>query len=445
MKQAEIERWIQDNRCVGKWLDRMSPSTRYPYAQVAYSYFKWVKEQGGLKWTNQDGEEHVAVTPQELLDCQDRMQGRNRYAQVDLLESWVRQFNGRYGTKKRMYHTIRSFYAHNRVVLPQDKGFKPRGDVPPVNGELTVEQFRKMVLSSNETYQAVLLIMFQAGMGSREFEWFNMNGYPQIKPQIAKGKLPIRIDLPGRKHSRFESPYYTFIHRDAVDALKRYMHKRGPIKPGEPIFMNNHGTPVTGQSLRKYFHRRAFRTGVIEPKAPACPECQGSCRKQLVSEKSRWYKDTKSRTKYVCNKCGHVFPATSETRRLLQGCRYGVSPHELRDLFRSELETSPAKGIVGEFLLGHNVDVNSYNKFFKTSPEWVEAQYNLVAPWLNILSEDPRKVSVNQVTDLMQKVERLEQQNVELKTRLNGFTLGSDQMSELLDRIKKLEEKAEQH
>jgi hypothetical protein len=49
----------------------------------------------------------------------------------------------------------------------------------------------------------------------------------QIVEQIQAGKLPVHIDLPGRKGNEndIEGEYFTFIHKDASDALEKYFEE----------------------------------------------------------------------------------------------------------------------------------------------------------------------------------------------------------------------------
>jgi len=72
--------------------------------------------------------------------------------------------------------------------------------------------------------------------------------------------------------------------------------------------------------------------------------------------------------------------------------RYGVSPHEIRDLTRSRWQVSGADPLVAEFLMGHDIDPNAYNKFMKYEPWYLVQEYRKALPWLNIMSQNPSKV-----------------------------------------------------
>jgi len=417
-----LQAWVDERPVVKKWTKRLVPTTARNHSRILYKFILFLETEGGFKWTDKEGNEQVAKTPEELLNAQDELQSKNRrerYELLEIIQDWISAKKARYNTKKLQYSAMKSFFMHNRVPLPEDPSFKLKGDEEPVQSTMKIEDIQQLILSSNEAYQAVFLIMFQSSMGGNEFEYFNVNSWKQIKPQLEGEKQIIRIDLPGRKHTKFEKPYYTFIGKDAIDSLKRYLKVRDPIKNGEAIFISKNGMPINKDTVRRYFYRHASKLGLIDFITPPCPECGGETVKKHVSTGTRFYKETGRHTKYTCIACRHIFPTNDKIAKDFSNSRYGVSPHEMRDLFRSSWETSPAKGIVAEFFMGHAIDPNNYNKFFKTDPKWVEGQYKLALPWLNILSEDPRKVPVDAVASLKEKTKhqngKIEKQQEEIE------------------------------
>lgn len=409
LKREIMENWVKENPCVERWLQRVSPSTARRYRDYAYKYFDWVWENGG---------EFAHKTPGELLDLQDTTSGRDRFKQLDLLQRWVNGQPKAKKSKSTIYTTIRSFYGHNRVPLPRDLGFRMKSDREPVIGELHVEGLKKIVFASSLRYRAAFLCMFQSAMGEGEFEYFNQ-AWDQVKPQLEAGKKSLKIRLPGRKHAKNERPYYTFIGRDGVQALKEYIEReRGFIKPGEAIFLNDKLNPVTKANIRVYFHRMAEKVGLIEKPYPQCPKCGADTIRKRRRPGRRGEKRT-TKVYYRCTnpKCGLETPATKEYH-IPKTVRYKVHAHEMRDLFRSEWDLSPAKGVCAEFFLGHGIDPNMYNKIMKLHPDWAEGQYALAQPYLNILSEDPRKVSINQVRELQKENIELRETITRMENRL---------------------------
>jgi len=419
---------MRENSCVEGWLSRVASSTRRRYLDYAHGFFTWVYESGG---------EFAGKTPAELLDLQDKTSGRDQYRQVDMLQRWVNMQKGALNSKQNMYTAIRSFYAHNRVPLPRDVRFRIRADREPVHAELTFEDLKKIVLASNRRYRAVFLCMFQGFMGEAEFIYLN-NHYEQIKDQLDKGEKRIKIWLPGRKHARNQRTFYTFIGKDAVAALTEYLQtERGPIKDGEPIFLNDQLNPITKENIRRYFHEVAVKTGIIKKPYPSCPECGAETirkrRRPGPRGQRRWGK-----TYYHCTnpKCGAQIPA-SKDYHLPRHIRYNVKPHEMRDLARSEWDLSPAKSVCAEFFMGHDIDPNMYNKIMKLHPEWAEQEYALAEPYLNILTEDPRKVSVNRVRELEIRLKEASEEIGRLKTEVSVVRSGRDNIAEDVTALKK--------
>jgi len=384
-KYEVMEAWRREHPSVDFWLNRMSEGSQRRYLEYAYEFFEWLKENGG---------EYAAKSPEELLDLQDATNGRDRFKQLQVIQTFVQQKHVRISTKSLMYSGLRGFYEHNHVPLPRDPAFTFRSDIPPVQGELSVEDFKKIVLSSNDMYQFVFMAMFQGGMDEASFEFLNLHGWPQVEPQLKRGHERLKISLPGRKHKKNIRPFYTFIGRDAVVKLRAFLKQRGPIKNGEPVCYGEHGEPLSKEAIRKYFHRHAAEVGIIKQHTPPCPNCNGETRRVRSKAGTGTHK-----VYYVCNECEAKTPA-SEVNMQGPSLRYGCNVHEIRDLFRSEWELSGARGIVAEFMMGHSVDPNEYNKIMKLHPEWAEGQFSIAEPYLNILSEDPRHIPVDRVLQL---------------------------------------------
>ena len=419
MKKEAVGKWADEHPTIKAWLNRLASSTQYNYLNAAYDFFNWISHQPGYE----------DVTPEQLLEVQDKCQGRERFKQLAMLQTWIQQQNLRLGTKQIRYSAIRSFYEHSHVALPRDPTFRLRTDKPPVESELTIDDLKKVILSCNETYQAVYLTMFQGAMGCAEFEHFSHNSWPEVKPQLEEGKQRVKVTLPGRKLQKNKLPYYTFIGRDAVRVLNMYLgKKRGPIKNGEAIFLNEKGEPITTQALERYFTRHAIQVGVIKRWTPSCPKCGGETRY------SRTWRGKKQPTLYVCNKCGKETRASEV--EIPRDVRYQVHVHEMRDTFRSEWDLSPARSVCAEFFLGHDIDPNNYNKIMKLHPEWAENQYALAEPFLNIMSEDPRRITTDRLEAEVEKRvrERLADEHGRLEKLERELRAMRAQLKEVLEK-----------
>jgi hypothetical protein len=200
-------------------------------------------------------------------------------------------------------------------------------------------------------YRAVFLSMFQAGLGGGELRYWSAHGLEDLRRQLRENTRFIRIELPGRKHFRNVRPFYTFLARDASEAVRFYMEER---PDGQDIFLTAYGTRLTYPTMLDYWYKRLERLGILR----------------------RRIGDTSA--------------------------RYGKNMHELRDLFRTRWHRSGADPLVAEFALGHTVDPLGYNKVME-QPSYVLSQYKIAEPWLNIVSDDPERIAAEQLQELDDK------------------------------------------
>ena len=232
----------------------------------------------------------------------------------------------------------------------------------------------------NTCYRAVAVIRLQAGMGLKEFGFFNMNGWKSLERQMEERRHPIRIDLPGRKRRRNILPHYTFIGRNAISALEEYLDERPPSPPPKKaIFLNQIGRPVRTYNIQRVWLNHLKRLGLA--RAEGKPH---------------------------------------------RGTRYGKNPHELRSLFRSRWRLTGCDVEVAEFFMGHDIDKLGYDKSPKLSPEWFRMQYIKAEPWLNIMSGDREKVSRSELAEERIKLER----RIEELERSNRFARKLDMLLE---------------
>ena len=191
--------------------------------------------------------------------------------------------------------------------------------------------------------------MLSGGMGLGELLYWSDNGLRFTLEQLESGRIPIRVDLPGRKKGRGIRPFYTFLGRDSVKALRDYLEER-PHRNGS-IFFNQFGQPITRNGVFYYWRRQLLALGLVK--------------------------------KYE---------------------KYGKNLHEIRDVFRSRWEKSGARGVAAEFFMGHIIDPNDYNKAFM-DVDFAREQYSIAENWLNILSEDPEKVPRSEMDSTIRRME----------------------------------------
>jgi len=368
---------VKKYESVAKWLLRLSPSSERVNLLYLRKFMKWVKENGG---------KFADMNPDELVKYQKEAGNSDRYDILDLVQGYILDIGGktRTSTKRRAYSTVKSLFMHNRADLPPDGAFKIRGE-PKSVGTLTIEEIKNLYTASNPTYQAIIICLFQGGMGLAEFEYWSLNGLEDLKRQLSNDPNLIRISLPKRFKTAREEPFSTRLGHDAVQTLKRYMTLR-PETDERAIFLSQYKTPILKDDIRKYLARRCVKLGLITP-----------------------IKDGYS---------GH---------------RYGKNPHEMRDVFRSQWERSSAKASVAEYCMGHKVDSLEYNKA-TNDPAFVDSEYRKAEKFLNILSSQTPYGLVNE-----DQVQSLQDRVKELEARLEIADERAERASSLEERLSKLE------
>jgi site-specific recombinase XerD len=374
------------------WLGRIQGS-RVSYSSRMDQFIRWLRTQDGSKFRD--------ATPQELVDYQEAAQGKARFDILRTIERYVTEMNGRTSSKKTALAVLRSFFIHNLAELPKDPSFNISSDTPPVNGELKPEQIKAMLARSNVTYRAILLSIFQGALDLTCWEYWNLNGWLELKEQLDRGEQIIKISLPGRKKHRNETPFYTLIGADAVEMIKAYLAEGHRPEGATAIFYNKNGEPMTKHALDLYWLRAL------------------------------------SKEKMITRKVG----GGSGDR----ASRYGKNLHEMRDTFRTLWTKTTANKDVAEFLMGHEVDKLGYNKAMQ-DVDWVKEEYKAALPMLQIWSEvaplgyadrdEVRRIKAELELEKLKRMER-DLDLDELKTAYRASTQTSKELAEVVKAMEK--------
>jgi len=328
------EKFVRDNPEVEKWLldkARKSVFTRQVYEHHIYHYFRWLKAKG-------------FATARELLDNYRGLKKENReYEHIDLAKEYL--LTGRLSTKsykfrEQSWRAIRSFYEFNRCPLPREKVDLTISEVDEKRLRekqglevMTLEDVKKLIAPAKIRDKAMLLILLHSGMRIGEFvDQFNTEEVKSVLKQLREGKCPIKINLIASRHNRPQ--YFTFIGRDAIDALKDYLNWRRDetgreIKDGEPLFISQKRNPANRQVIERQIRVLKRQTGLTNRE---------------------------------------------------------FTPHTFRDIFKTECSHRGVKDIISEFFIGHTLDALGYNQLDKLYPKDFETEYAKVEPALNIIS-----------------------------------------------------------
>ena len=348
------------------WLGRVAPASRKSYGASLRLFLRWLNRRPS--WLGVDGagllmRQAEAEDPYELLDfLQEFVTGLDRGAK----------------SKQLVYAAVKSFFMHNRCALPDDRGFRIRGTRPPVIPRLSLNDVVRLVMAAGLRDRSILLVKWQAMLDNERTAYVGHRLADQVVSQIKAEANPVRLDLPGRKSGENIAGYYTFIGKDAVDALTAYFEKeRGWPGPGEPIWLEK-----SRSGRQKPFTTSAF----------AC----------------MWLRLTR-RIGLIPKKRGTI------------GARYGYNAHEMRDIAKSLLHTNAKKDgfdmDCAEFWLGHKIDPLGYDKFYNDQ-EYVRKHYLIAEKYLNVISTPPIVQEATERTH--ERIKRLEAEFDEFRRKFEA-------------------------
>ncbi|HUK28554.1 MAG TPA: hypothetical protein VLV31_09030 [Candidatus Acidoferrales bacterium] len=357
------ERVVEDP--VGFWLGRLDAATRGPDRTNLERFMRWLHRQAGWE----------TVSPRELLVR--HLEAEDPYVVLDLVQSYVNGLILRKSSKRKAYSAIRSYFAHNRCALPQDISFRVRGDRPPVEGRLTVNDVIEASHAAGVRNRSIILFKWQTLLDNERVIYANKYCAEQIVKQIQTGVHPVRVDLPGRKSGEndTEGRFYTYLGKDAIDALTKYFEEeRGWPRAGQPIW-----------------------TQILDPTRVLTKPAMEEMWLRLFRHMGKISK-----------------------RKGPLGARYGYNLHEMRDVATTYLHVqAKAEGLdmdcvklwcgqVGE------IDPLKYDKFYKET-DYVRNQYLTAEKHLNLLSNPNKTANQEKVETMQQQIQEQQQQLQDLQ------------------------------
>lgn len=304
-----------------------------------------------MDWAQANSVDFGSMTPEDLVEYGLDATPRQMNKILDFKKDYVMSLKGRVSSKATANKCVMSFFSHNRVNLPHDKTLNINGDTPKVESSLTPEDIKRLVMGSNELYQAVYLVMLGSGMGQEECVYWSDTGLEELRAQLSKDPKLVKISFHGRKNDKNAYNYHTYIGGDALRALKRYLAIRDP-EPGA-IFITNQGEGLNKNTFSRYWTRKLQRLN-------------------------------------------------------LGGGYTGKNPHSIRDVFRTLWRASGVATEYAEFFMGHRgaFDAYGYDQTAKNEED-LRARYSEALPFFNILTENKpfKVVNEEEVTKLRKELE----------------------------------------
>jgi len=136
-----------------KYLEGLAESTAYNNKYVLRDFFGF-----------------EGLEPYEAVEWQRKNPLSYRF--LDEAYKWLKESGNLVGSMKTKLGVVRGFFVANRVPLPKDK-HRFHSVKAPVMGDLSVDEFRKILSKSNFVYRAAFLVMFQSGSGVKELVHIN--------------------------------------------------------------------------------------------------------------------------------------------------------------------------------------------------------------------------------------------------------------------------------
>jgi len=396
----EIKELLESSKSLRKAAEkRRTEDAKRKFCYDFYKFWRWLQTEGvkEFEWLKE------IKTPDDLIKHYDSLPaGKEKYMHVDLIEAWLRKrekVSSR--TKETLLASIRSFYTENRSPLPKFelKFRKTQLEKERIQSQCPIElsELRSLIMRGNVLERAVLLCCFQGAMGVGEFEEFNVWNEDLAK-RLKEGEVPLLINL---HRPKTDEVYYSFLEKDAVEALKLWLKERErltgkPIEYGEPIFISldkkrsGRGkkvfSPVRSWTIQRIMRKLSAEVGLEQPE------------------------------KFDPKK----YSAPSQIR-------HKFHPHELRDVFKSVCTIAGVKAIASEWFLGHKIDKLGYDKSPFMDKAFFRKEYKKAAGLLNLLSSagapEETKVQRDRIVVLEDMVREL-QENLKEMERAVGFFKG---------------------
>lgn len=247
VSNEDLSAFLKANPCVERWLRKYADKTQSEYAPALCRFFQWLKADRGLNATAEEALNMVLKSRQSQNVLE-----RRRWHDFALDFS---RYNPAYETlsdsaKHLRYTAVRKFFADHEVPLTSGKGefgavrrkFKrPCITLKQENGKGSPTAY-DIIKNCKPREQSILLFLLQSGQSighileRTNFEWH------RLEPQIKEGKDRLRLDYDDRKLNPY--PYFTFVSRDAKQALLNYLRDRGTPKADEAIWISASGRAV---------------------------------------------------------------------------------------------------------------------------------------------------------------------------------------------------------
>jgi len=273
---GDVARFVEANECVREFLSKYADRSWRERATGLARFFRWLRVVKGLE-----------LSPKEFLD--EHLRRRNADSVME--RRWALRLalefsrdnpdlagEAQHYRYSAWYLPVKLFCDYHEAPLTSTNGFFPKRNRRKYADKPFTVDFVKRVLSVlNQRDRSICMVMLQSGQSVKQV-LVDVN--QQAKSIIAKmnaGAERIRLDFPERKGNGFR--YFTFISRDAVQELRKWLPLRAAalqkagLKESPWLWITSTGKPFTERLLHNDFRRAMIEHNLRDGPYNVHPHC----------------------------------------------------------------------------------------------------------------------------------------------------------------------------
>ena len=250
IKAGKSYDYLFEYPCVKEWVAGYSTNTTKHYMQALEKF---------CEWTNSNPDDLLKLDPEEAKEKVLRF--AKEYAGA-----------GKHGKAISIFNGLKSFFGYHNKQLDFNRYRKQfiKTIRKKVDYELIPDNelvYRMVDVCRRAIDRAVILFLFQSGI--RINALYRLN-YGHVREQLERNQVPIRLKITSNIDTKLRrvslSYYYSFVGREAVDALRTYLQqlnsKGVELKDEDPLFRSKYGGRLAMQSIYRIVKTATGRLGI---------------------------------------------------------------------------------------------------------------------------------------------------------------------------------------
>ena len=246
--------YLLEYSCVKEWTVGYSPNTVKNYLQALEKF---------CKWTYSNPDDLLKLNPEETKEKVLRF--AKEYAGA-----------GKHGKAVSVFNGLKSFFGYHNKRLDFNKyrrqfikTIKKKVDYELIPDNELV--YRMVDTCRRPIDRTIILFLFQSGIRVNALHRLN---YSHVREQLERNSVPIRLKITNNIDTKLRhasiSYYYTFIGKEAIDALRTYLeelrNKGVQLKDDDPLFRSKYGKRLAMKSIYPIIKNAAGRLGIDKRK-----------------------------------------------------------------------------------------------------------------------------------------------------------------------------------